>query len=731
MEKSLICLILLMALGEPVRADSGVLYREIFPNAKGGNDNLSLTGWNAYSGSSAQLDSSIKLSGGIGAPQIVEAVNSFPASDELRHGFIYIPAEAATPLMVLTEELNLHADQITQISWHQNADANDPVHLAVRNGGKWYISEEGFVERNWGMQIVDFSTATWRSLLFTPGSVLSAADRPVVLDKSRVDGVGFYIPALTAKMRLDTVGILSGEPVDIPVDSEALLRGFVLLPVNFSPGEEYGTDARNYQGIPGIERAPNGRLWATWYAGPVWEDHFNYMLVATSGDDGETWTDISFVIDPDGTGPKRIADPVLWLDPDGKLWLFWWLNGDGLSVTMAMTTENPDDENPVWSEPRSLFPGVMMNKPIVTSKGEWLMPSAMWNRADSSRVIVSKDRGQTWSLRGTANIPPERRSCDEQMIVEREDGSFWKLVRTAGYGIGESVSTDNGRTWTEVSDYQKHATTRFTLLKLESGNLLLIRNGPLDVRGGRTHMMAFLSTDDGASWAGGLLLDERGTSYPDATQAPDGSIYAIYDYSRGEDKKILMSVFTEEDILAQEFVSPVGRTNVLVNRATGINPKIGVIADAPPLTSDDNAAELITDAQRAVLEGVGGQSVQPLTHSIELFSDSNYIAYHFSPAESGFFYGKRFVLSPMGETEAVCVSPGMVYVFTPAPDRNSEVSVEAELLAQGFEKTSVEEFRLVFKVDEQARLKNACSVYQKHVEAGERITFGEWGVLVY
>jgi hypothetical protein len=42
-----------------------------------------------------------------------------------------------------------------------------------------------------------------------------------------------------------------------------------LTPVrpNFSPGREYADDTRLFQGIPGLERAPNGRLWAVWYAG--------------------------------------------------------------------------------------------------------------------------------------------------------------------------------------------------------------------------------------------------------------------------------------------------------------------------------------------------------------------------------------------------------------------------------------------------------------------------------
>ena len=35
-------------------------------------------------------------------------------------------------------------------------------------------------------------------------------------------------------------------------------------PVNLTPGAEYADGVRMFQGIPGIERAQNGRLWATW-----------------------------------------------------------------------------------------------------------------------------------------------------------------------------------------------------------------------------------------------------------------------------------------------------------------------------------------------------------------------------------------------------------------------------------------------------------------------------------
>ena len=429
------------------------------------------------------------------------------------------------------------------------------------------------------------------------------------------------------------------------------------------------------------------------------------------------------VIDPDGDGPLRTSDPSLWLDPNGKLWLFWWLDREGLHVTMAIHTENPDAENPVWSDPVALFPGVMVNKPIATESGEWLMPTAMWDRDNSCRVMVSKDRGETWALRGAANVPVDRRQCDEPMLVERNDGSFQLLVRTKTHGIGEAISVDGGHTWTEAEDYLPNATARFHLRRLMSGNLLLIKHGALDERlSGRSHLTAYLSDDDGATWKGGLLIDERLTvSYPDtATQDPDGTIYMIYDWNRFDEKNILMSTFTEKDILAGAYVSSAARSRVLVNRATGINPK-------SLLRADRTAAPLKTGPEAGLTLGKG--EMRPLNIGIKAFSNRDYAVQEL-PWQ--FFGDKKFTFafSDMEQTSALCREAGMAYVFTPAKDRNPD-SVEEEILAQGFEKTSLKEFFLFLTPGNPPRTSEACSVYQKQVEVGEEIEFGKWGVLVF
>ena len=65
------------------------------------------------------------------------------------------------------------------------------------------------------------------------------------------------------------------------------------------------------------------------------------------------------------------------------------------------------------------------------------------------------------------------------MIVERKDGSLWMMVRCRG--LAETISQDQGRTWTPVKRIAiPHPTSRFFLRRLKSGALLLVKHGPLD-----------------------------------------------------------------------------------------------------------------------------------------------------------------------------------------------------------------------------------------------------------
>lgn len=360
--------------------------------------------------------------------------------------------------------------------------------------------------------------------------------------------------------------------------------------INTQPGPEYSDEQRDFNMVIGIDRTPKGRLWAAWVSGG--DSDKGYFVAATSDDQGRTWSGPRLVIDPPdvpGGLRRRILVGNFWTDPTGKLWLFFDQSMgyfDGRAGSWAITCENPDAELPVWSAPRRIWHGATLCKPLVVAGDCWLLPISLWTRdrirpremsdlfheLDPDRmahVFISADRGETWKRQGGVLFPQS--DFDEHMMVQLKDGRLWMLARTR-LGLHESFSPDEGKTWSPPQPSPlMHINARHFLRKLSSGKLLLVKHGPIGQRTDkRSDLTAFLSDDDGKTWSTGLMLDQRtGVSYPDGLQAPDGSIYIIYDHNRSADREVLLACFTEADILAGRIESPDSYLRHLVNRATG------------------------------------------------------------------------------------------------------------------------------------------------------------------
>lgn len=333
-------------------------------------------------------------------------------------------------------------------------------------------------------------------------------------------------------------------------------------PVETRPGAEYASGPRAFEGIPTIERTPNGRLWAAWFARREGGDDF--VQLATSDDGGATWSPPRLVVDPPGN--VCAFDPCLWLDPEGTLWLFWAQSAgrwDGRGGVWCVCSEDSQTRMPTWSAPRRICDGVMLNKPAALSDRDWLLPVSVWEKpvdpalssedlpprrpSSGAMVFATSDFGQDFSLLARVLAPGRR--YDEHHIITRADRSLWMLLRTPD-GIAECDSADGGKTWsTPARSVIAHVNSRFCIRRLRSGSLLLITQEPPD-RKTRSHLIARLSTDDGRTWQGGLMLDERpGVSYPDATEGPEGIIHVIYDFERQGSRQILLAQFNEGNVL--------------------------------------------------------------------------------------------------------------------------------------------------------------------------------------
>jgi len=523
-----------------------------------------------------------------------------------------------------------------------------------------------------------------------------------------------YVIALALALVTVTVAGVGAEPDPEPA--------FLAVPQYVGPPQpQHAVTNRAFQGIPSMAVTPGGRLWANWYAGKTpGEDQNNYVVLSTSGDNGATWREV-LVVDPDGEGPARTFDPELWMAPDGKLRMFW-AQAQGHEATLGgvwcLQTAEPESEQPVWEKPVRITNGVMMCKPLVLTTGEWVLPASTWRKTDNSaKLVVSTDQGRIWTVRGGCQVPVADRAFDEHMLIERRDGSLWLLARTR-YGIGESVSTDRGVTWPELKPSAiAHPSARFFITRLSSGNLLLVKHGPIDKPTDRSHLTAFVSTDDGRSWGGGLLLDERsGVSYPDGQQTPDGLIRIIYDFSRTGARHILMATFREEDAAAGKAVSDAVHLRQLVSQAAG-----GLQPEPPPVAANQDGEPLRKEPPGAL--AAEDAPAQALAVGELLFTDRGYVLSELPAALQGASF-LRVKLD--GQKEVRCSRAGVVYLLTPEPGRNKDSQTQA-LLDQGFKKVALPEVRLF----DPSSAANFCTLYQKDCAAGDTIKLGKWAVPLF
>ena len=258
-------------------------------------------------------------------------------------------------------------------------------------------------------------------------------------------------------------------------------------------------------------------------------------------------------------------DIQLWLDPEGKMWMFItqrYLGGDRrisdsdhLALWAAVCAD-PDAETLVWSEPRFITNGFLRTQPTVLSNGDWVLCAYDWS-SPNYRYARSRDRGETWiRCEAGKKLLPD---FDETMILERRDGTLLMFARDIRPLMVRTVSSDlAGSSWTPGAYTDLlNGRSRFFLRRLASGRVLLINNASTTYR---TNLRAALSEDDGETFPHELPLDradvpERGVSYPDAVEDGRGRIFVIYDRGRTTAREIVMARIAEEDILAGRIVS--------------------------------------------------------------------------------------------------------------------------------------------------------------------------------
>ena len=216
------------------------------------------------------------------------------------------------------------------------------------------------------------------------------------------------------------------------------------------------------------------------------EGRYNcHPCMIRSSDEGKTWHDFQVIDETEGSYLVLENDRVIRLD-DGSLFFV---------VAVHPHTLNPNPDPTGYKKYISL-------------------PS-------HGRGYISKDDGKTWQTTGEIEkIWTFRTGLQEPGVIQKQDGSLYCFIRCdLGFQL-ESVSTDQGKTWT--IPHQSRFTSPISpmsMKRLSNGDLISVWNpypmhNDQDLAPGGMHMsgrspIAYaISNDDGETWSVHKILDD-------------------------------------------------------------------------------------------------------------------------------------------------------------------------------------------------------------------------------
>ena len=245
------------------------------------------------------------------------------------------------------------------------------------------------------------------------------------------------------------------------------------------------------------------------------------------------------------------------------------LSFSGRNGTLVLTYSHGDnteyitstDGGSSWSAPELLHAEGPLPLPAIGLRsGMYLRPVQGMGTVS---LEASMDRGRSWMPFGG------QLSIDEKVkdghnypeLIPLRDGRIVLLTSAHGYNWRyRSVSSDFGQTWSSPEPFFLNPWSSSCITVLPSGKWLLVKNGKIDENLFYLprKLYAYLSDDEGATWYGGMMLDDRTDAVNPVVCAPgNGSIYIAWSYSPedGHAAEIRLAVTGEAEIGMSEITA--------------------------------------------------------------------------------------------------------------------------------------------------------------------------------
>ncbi|HPA47183.1 MAG TPA: exo-alpha-sialidase [bacterium] len=335
-----------------------------------------------------------------------------------------------------------------------------------------------------------------------------------------------------------------------------------------------------------IVECPNGDLLVTWFHGSGERRESDVLIQGARLKKGRSeWSPVFLMAD---TPEFPDCNPVLFIDSNKDLWLFWiavlaerW-EDSVLRYRKASHYQGKGAPKWSWQEDIILKPGdefveslargyekIAADNPgfntdfggLVTCPMESLLEAArnMSNRQKgwmtrthvlvlpSGRILlplysdgfyvslmaISDDQGKTWR----ASSPVVGACLNQPSVVRKQDGTLVAYMRSEGdykKRVMRSESTDDGETWSPaIATDMPNPNASIEAVALQDGRWIMAYN---DCEDERETLALAMSDDEGASWKWMRHLEQipgGAFHYPSIIQTRDGRIHVTYTYRPG------------------------------------------------------------------------------------------------------------------------------------------------------------------------------------------------------
>jgi sialidase-1 len=297
--------------------------------------------------------------------------------------------------------------------------------------------------------------------------------------------------------------------------------------------------------IPAIIKTQNGSLIAAIdqrniSCGDLRSNKDINIVIRTSNDNGESWSDIQTVVDyPLG---ESASDPSMILDrTSGEIFLFFnYMNLEVAPDEYLLKFVSSKDHGISWSNPIDItnqiskpswdydFKFITSGRGIQTRSGTLL--HTLVNLKNGLYVFGSDDHGKNWFIIDTPISPG-----DESKIIELNDGSWMINSRVNNSGLRYiHTSNDKGYTWnthpdsTLIDPSCNASLIRYTSIKDgDNKNRILFSNA--NSKGTRENLSIKISYDEGKTWKYSKSLYAGKSAYSSLCILEHGTIGVLFE----------------------------------------------------------------------------------------------------------------------------------------------------------------------------------------------------------